>query len=115
MDLANLSGPLPSELANCTRLEVLSLSNNYITGTLPAELGDLLELMVLSVADNNMLTGTVPVDYAKLEQLTIFAIHDTQIMEPIPIEICSNRTKSVSVTEGTFLDCDCCCVGRSCK
>jgi hypothetical protein len=59
MDFANLSGPFPSELANCARLEVLTVSNNNgITETLPAELRDLLELRVLHVGWNKLLTGT---------------------------------------------------------
>ena len=54
-----LTGEIPAELGNLANLERLVLDNNQLTGEIPAELGSLanLELLLLS---ENQLTGCIP-------------------------------------------------------
>jgi hypothetical protein len=54
-----LSGPIPAELGNLTNLIALGLRNNHLSGPIPAELGALTNLTKLSL-NINQLTGHIP-------------------------------------------------------
>lgn len=65
----NLTGSLPAEIRHLQKLEVLNASNNQMTGV-PAEIGQLQNLRVLNLA-NNQLTG-LPNELGNLKNLKIF-------------------------------------------
>ncbi|KAK2996940.1 hypothetical protein RJ639_024874, partial [Escallonia herrerae] len=69
-----LSGPIPPEWAS-TKLESLYLGNNLFSGTVPAELGSLVNLKQLYFTANN-LTGGLPLELNKLTRLTGLRISD---------------------------------------
>ncbi|THG07242.1 hypothetical protein TEA_023755 [Camellia sinensis var. sinensis] len=62
-----LSGPLPSEWAS-TKLEYMSIEGNMFYGTIPAELGNLVNLVYLNLKSNN-LTGELPKEFNNLRKL----------------------------------------------
>ncbi|KAI9376960.1 hypothetical protein POPTR_019G009601v4 [Populus trichocarpa] len=69
-----LSGNIPSEWAN-TKLEILSIGVNNLTGKIPSSLGTITTLRSLNV-QNNMFSGTVPPELGglvNLENLTLSA------------------------------------------
>ncbi|MCD7464169.1 hypothetical protein HAX54_052229 [Datura stramonium] len=55
---ANLSGPIPPSIGDLTNLLVLSLHNNSLDGTIPEEIGNLKRLRSLSLGSN--FSGVVP-------------------------------------------------------
>ncbi len=55
----DLSGSIPSELAQLPQLQSLSLFENHLTGTIPATLGDLGKLQWLKIFGNNF-SGLLP-------------------------------------------------------
>ena len=57
----NLSGAIPAELGNMVELTSLDLSGNSLSGAVPAELGDLGALTSLDLSDNSGLTATTTV------------------------------------------------------
>ena len=54
-----LSGEIPSEIGNLTKLETLSLYNNQLDGEIPLSIGNMNNLSDLSLF-NNQLTGHIP-------------------------------------------------------
>ena len=68
-----LSGELPALLGEMDRLEVLSLDRNNLSGEIPDQLGNLSSLTRLSLNRNN-LEGPIPDSLSNLESLGILGI-----------------------------------------
>ncbi|KAG5120354.1 hypothetical protein JHK82_034774 [Glycine max] len=67
----NISGPIPDEFGNLTRLEILDLTWNNFNGSIPKSLGRLSSVVNLSLLGNR-LTGSIPSeigDMASLQEL----------------------------------------------
>jgi hypothetical protein len=81
-----LSGPIPPEFGQLTKLEYFSLRGNQITGSLPPTLG---QWTLLEVADlsNNLLSGPLPEATGMLSQLSILDLDGNQFSGPIPTSI----------------------------
>jgi Leucine-rich repeat (LRR) protein len=86
--LANnqLSGPLPSELGNLTKLNKLVLNNNQLTGTIPLELTNLTDLVEL-ILRINQLTGVVPPQLGSMISLNYISLDGNQLTGEIPVEL----------------------------
>ena len=78
----NLSGTLPAELGSLTALQNLELIGNNLTGPLPAELGNLVNLKVLTLEKNAGLSGPLPLELTNLTNLSQFRFHDTGLCAP---------------------------------
>ncbi|KAK2985341.1 hypothetical protein RJ640_028655 [Escallonia rubra] len=75
-----LNGFLPISIGNLsTSLEKLWLGGNGIKGTIPREIGNLLE---------NDFNGSIPTTIAHLQKLQGLDLSDNQIRGPIPTEFC---------------------------
>ncbi|MCO5593573.1 hypothetical protein L7F22_047588 [Adiantum nelumboides] len=61
----------------------LTLSNNAISGPIPASLGKLTNLVGLSL-DRNQLTGSIPASFANLQSLRFFNVSLNQLSGQIP-------------------------------
>ncbi len=64
----------------------LDLSRNKLTGTIPAEVGDLTQLTELRL-NNNQLTGTIPAAVWTLTRLTTLWLHNNQLSGEIPAAV----------------------------
>ena len=82
----NLSGSLPSELGNLTKLNSLVLIDNNLTGSIPPELGQLADLEILNLASNR-LTGTVPAELGALAGLWNLNLSLNRLTGAIPPEL----------------------------
>ena len=68
-------------------LEFLYLHQNMLSGTIPAELGDLTSLLELYLYDNG-LTGDIPVELASLTSLGHLALWDNPgLAGPVPVTV----------------------------
>lgn len=106
----NLTGTLPAELGDLTRLRFLRLWSNELTGPIPGELGLLPDIWGITLTTNrlsgeiprelsqattlftlqlayNQLTGEIPVELARLERLREFQLNDNQLTGQIPEEL----------------------------
>lgn len=77
-----LSGPIPSDLAKASALQVLRLYDNLITGELPAALFKLQSLQVLDVS-TNLMTGMLP-SLLDMGNLTDFILYGNTFKGEFP-------------------------------
>lgn len=68
MDGNKISGVIPAELGNLSELRMLTLEGNELSGEIPSELGWLGLLYNLSLSRNN-LTGSIPQSIGNLTDL----------------------------------------------
>ncbi|XP_030930530.1 receptor-like protein kinase 7 [Quercus lobata] len=83
--------PFPNEVLLLTNLTWLYLSNCSIQGTIPAEIGNLKELINLELADNNM-TVKIPVEIGNLVNLWQLELYNNSFAGKLPIGL-RNLTK----------------------
>ena len=79
----SLSGAIPADVGDLTNLEVLSLSRNSLSGTIPSDLGDLSNLLELYLNDND-LTGAIPADLGDLADLEVLSLQRNLLSGLIP-------------------------------
>lgn len=68
LDLSNtnLTGPMPQQVGNLINLGLLSVSNNRLSGGLPAGLGQCVQLLSLHM-EHNMFSGNISEDFRALK------------------------------------------------
>ena len=81
-----LTGSIPAELGNLSSLHHLVLGDNQLTGPIPAELGNLANLWRLQLR-NNQLTGSIPAELGDLASLTLLDLSNNQLTGSIPTEL----------------------------
>ena len=81
-----LSGTLPAELGNLSSLLWISMGSNSLSGTIASELGQLSQLRELRL-DNNDLSGPIPNQLGNLTQLTELRLHKNALSGQIPQEL----------------------------
>lgn len=81
-----LSGPIPPELGNLSKLIELELAINRLTGPIPPELSNLSNLTYLSLGEN-MLNGRIPSELGNLSNLRFLNLFDNQLSGHIPPEL----------------------------
>lgn len=88
LDLYNnhLSGSIPAELGNLTHLQYLWLDSNQLTGPIPAQLGGIQTLQYLWL-DSNQLTGPIPPELGGLANLQSLRLDNNLLSGPIPAEL----------------------------
>ena len=87
----NLTGEIPRELGNLINLTHLSFFHNKLTGEIPRELGNLTNLTELNLKDNK-LTGEIPRELGNLTNLTVLDLENNKSAGEIPREL-GNLTK----------------------
>ena len=81
-----LSGEIPAELGNLTNLQVLSFSKNTLSGEIPEELGRLTNLQILSLSANE-LSGEIPAELGNLTNLQRLDLLQNGLSGEIPEEL----------------------------
>ncbi|XP_050287450.1 probable leucine-rich repeat receptor-like serine/threonine-protein kinase At3g14840 [Quercus robur] len=83
LSVNNLSGPIPNFLGNITTLRYMNIENNLFSGMVPVELGKLFNLEILILSANN-LSGELPVALTKLTKLTELRISSNNFTGRMP-------------------------------
>ncbi|KAH7545482.1 serine/threonine-protein kinase BRI1-like 1 [Ziziphus jujuba] len=85
----NITGAVPLSLTNCTQLQVIDLSSNGFTGKVPSwfcssKVPSVLEKLLLA---NNYLSGTVPLELGNCKNLKTIDLSFNGLSGTIPLEI----------------------------
>ncbi len=78
-----MTGGIPAELGDLSNLEVLSLGRNQLTGSIPPELADLSNLRRLNLWGNR-LTGPIPPELTGLANLRELYLEENELTGCIP-------------------------------
>ena len=81
-----LSGEIPYEIGQLINLEHLYLFNNQLTGEIPESIGNLINLETLQLF-NNQLTGEIPESIGNLINLETLQLFNNQLTGEIPESI----------------------------
>ena len=82
----NLTGSLPAEIGNLSSMESLHLSKNQISGEIPAEIKNLTNLMQLDLS-HNLLSERIPSGIGDLSLMQYLSLRDNSLSETIPPEL----------------------------
>ncbi len=81
-----LSGRIPPELGQLTKLDSLFLSNSALKGAIPPQLGNLRNLRVLRLR-HNRLTGAIPPELGALPSLEVLDLRTNHLVGAIPPQL----------------------------
>ncbi len=81
-----LSGTLPIEIGGLINLRFFEINDNNITGELPATFWSLPNLFYFE-ANGNSLSGQLPAEIKNLSKLSFFSLTSNQMQGPIPKEL----------------------------
>ena len=90
-----MSGEIPPELGNLINLTSLGLYENQLSGEIPPELGNLTNLTSLGLS-RNQLSGEIPPELGNLTNLTSLYLNNNQLSGEIPPEL-GNLTSLTSL------------------
>ena len=76
----DLSGTLPPEIWNLVNLESLYLHTNKLTGSIPSELGNLVNLQRLMLYDNQF-TGSIPPEIVSMVNLDSMLLYNNKFTD----------------------------------
>jgi Leucine-rich repeat (LRR) protein len=87
---SGLNGSIPPEIGNLTSLQALHLSSfeggTQLSGQIPSELGNLMELTHLEIS-NSLVSGLIPPELGHLSNLMFLDLSNSPLSGPIPPEI----------------------------
>ncbi len=86
LDINNLSGVLPAQIGDFSKLEQLSLHDNIISGEIPVEISNLKKLRSISLG-NNDISGEIPSQIGELNELTFLSLSGNNLEGDIPERI----------------------------
>ncbi|KAJ9555900.1 hypothetical protein OSB04_010514 [Centaurea solstitialis] len=86
LDLSNnrISGGIPASLGNLKSLKVLNISNNMISGHIPLSFGNLKGIESLDLS-HNKISGSIPKSLEKLDGLGILDVSNNKLTGKIPM------------------------------
>ncbi|GAA0184888.1 hypothetical protein LIER_32176 [Lithospermum erythrorhizon] len=89
-----LNGSVPKSIGNfSSKLETFHISNSYMSGIIPDEIGNLTSLVTLFFG-KNMFSGHIPKTINNLKLLQLLSIRENQISGQIPDGLCEMQSLS---------------------
>ncbi|KAF7816331.1 putative receptor-like protein kinase [Senna tora] len=83
----NFGGVLPATIGNLsTQVTQMYFDFNKIVGSIPDEIGNLINLAVLTMEDN-LLTGSIPTSFGNFQKMQVMSLSGNRLTEQIPSSI----------------------------
>ncbi|XP_068644314.1 probable LRR receptor-like serine/threonine-protein kinase At3g47570 [Aristolochia californica] len=80
----NLEGSIPPSLGNCKSLAELDLSENNLNDTIPKEIVSLVSLSKKLDMSSNFFTGSLPLEVGQLVNLGVFSVSNNLLSGEVP-------------------------------
>ncbi|XP_076952788.1 uncharacterized protein LOC143626666 [Bidens hawaiensis] len=92
LDLSNnqLSGSLPASISNFSSLQILLVAGNRFSGSIPATIGQLREVLKLDLSGNSI-SGEIPQEIGNCVHLTSLDLSQNNLSGSIPVDISNIR------------------------
>ena len=97
----NLSGSLPIEIFNLMNLQGIWFGNNQLTGGIPPELGNATNLRVLDLSSNQLM-GSLPSEIGDLPELHILLLQNNRMGGEVPGSITNLGLTSMGLFCNSF-------------
>ncbi|URE03664.1 Leucine rich repeat N-terminal domain [Musa troglodytarum] len=98
----NITGVIPTEFGQLTKLQDLDLSSNYLQGEIPQSFGSLTLLYNLSLG-NNQLVGQVPPEFGMLSNLELLDLSSNNLAGRIPDQLGNcMKLRSLKLNNNSF-------------
>ena len=81
----NLTGRIPPELGKLSTVRYLALSSNKLEGSIPPEIGGMVSVDTMFLSWNN-LSGPIPPELGNLENLELLWLFQNRLSGPLPAE-----------------------------
>lgn len=99
----DITGPIPGQITQLLQLQELSLSGNRLTGEIPRDIGKLAQLRTLSLF-SNQLTGTIPDGLGDLSRLTYLHVAANKLTGTVPLSLLRLTQLSTLATWDNVVD-----------
>jgi hypothetical protein len=98
------SGTIPSEIGELLELVEFRMPTNFFNGTIPTEFGKLTKLTVLDLS-NNLVDGTVPSQLGNITTLREVLLGVTGLSGSVPAELCAIAADPTLALDILVVDC----------
>ncbi|CAL4984003.1 unnamed protein product [Urochloa decumbens] len=100
LGVSKFGGVLPDSVSNLsTSLIQLNINDNTISGSIPADISNLLNLEYLDLSKNSF-TGSLPSSLGRLKNMNLFYVFGNEMSGPVPLTI-GNLTELNDIELGT--------------
>ena len=93
-----LNGPLPTQWSQMTQIRQIQLGQNQLQGPLPASWSDMTQITGISLS-RNQLSGPLPAQWSDMTQITQIFLNNNKLNGPLPAEW-SSMTQITALTLG---------------
>ncbi|XP_057748066.1 polygalacturonase inhibitor 2-like [Arachis stenosperma] len=93
-EMPNLTGPIPSQITNLKKLQILYIFSTSVSGPIPDSLAQIKTLWSINLYGNN-LSGTLPPSLPSLPTIHVIFLDNNRISGPIPDSYGSFASKNL--------------------
>lgn len=101
----DLGGPIFDFVGGVTTMESFSITFSSLTGTLPASLGQMVDMQQMWFY-SNQLSGAIPTSLGLLRSMRILQLEGNDFVGSMPAEVCANTAFPTAIIQILGADCE---------